>query len=81
MFRTMLDINHVHSFIRAFQSFTPDTPKDNFDEQYLRHADIRRLLHKAVLCSVDDSNYLTGTQTVLGSSKTTRYQIIRVLHK
>ena len=29
------------------------------------------ILHKAVLCSVDDSNYLTGTQMVLGSSKTT----------
>ena len=40
-----------------------------------------RLLHEAVLCSVDDSNYLTCTQVVSGTSKTTGYQVIFALCK
>ena len=60
---------------------TPDTPRESFVEQHLRPAEAVRLRQEAVLCSVYDSNYLTGAQTVSGTSKTIEDQAIVVLRR
>ena len=71
----------VHWCYRIQIVLTPDTPRESFVEQHLRPAEAVRLRQEAVLCSVYDSNYLTGAQTVLGTSKTIEDQAIVVLRR